>query len=190
MAEVGALPLPLEVQVRSAAGAVGVAGPDPSGAGGIQQLNVDDDVSARAVDVLKDEVRAVAKEGEAQHEGSHATTTLADHTIGADDVLTEVSELITDGVVDCGVEAQAVGAGDEVAAGEGDGGESAGAGTHTAVHAAELRRADEEVEGEGGGVVGLMMEGESVAGGHAVEPGGWARAGRAVEEAGTAGGGG
>ena len=83
-----------------------------------------------------------------------------------------------------------MGAGDEVAAGEGDGGESAGAGTHAAVHATELRRADEEVEGEGGGVVGLMMEGESVAGGHAVKPGGWARAGGAVEEAGTAGGGG
>ena len=29
-----------------AAGAVGVAGPDPSGAGGIQQLNVDDDVAS------------------------------------------------------------------------------------------------------------------------------------------------
>ena len=69
-----------------AAGAVGVAGPDPGGAGGVQQLNVNDDVSARAVDVLKDEVRAMAKEGETQHEGSHATTTLADHTVRADDI--------------------------------------------------------------------------------------------------------
>ena len=88
-----------------AAGAVGVAGPDPSGAGGIQQLNVNNDVSARAVDILKDEVRAVAKEGEPEHEGSHATTTLADHTVSADHVLTEISELITDWVVDGGVEA-------------------------------------------------------------------------------------
>ena len=75
-----------------------------------------------------------------------------------------------------------MGAGDEVAAGEGDGGEPAGARTHTAVHAPELGRADEEVEGEGGGMVSLMMEGEPVAGGHAVEPGGGARAGGAVEE--------
>jgi hypothetical protein len=110
--------------------------------------------------------------------------------VRADDVLTEVSELITDGVVDGCVEAQAVGAGDEVAAGEGDGGEPASTGTHAAMHATELRRADEEVKGEGGGVVSLMVEGEPVTGGHSVEPGGGARAGRAVEEAGTAGGGG
>ena len=64
VAEVGALPLLLEVDVGSAASAVGMAGPDPCGAGGIQQLNVNDDVSAGAVDILKDEVRAVAKEGE------------------------------------------------------------------------------------------------------------------------------
>ena len=35
-----------------------------------------------------------------------------------------------------------MGAGDEVAAGEGDGGEPAGTRTHTAVHAPELGRAD------------------------------------------------
>ena len=69
-----------------------------------------------------------------------------------------------------------MGAGDEVAAGEGDGGESAGAGTHAAVHATELGGADEEVEGEGGGMVGLVMEGEPVTGGHTVEPGRGARA--------------
>ena len=188
MAEVGALPLPLEVQVRSAAGAVGVAGPDPGGAGGVQQLNVNDDVSARAVDVTQDKVRAVAEEGELEHEGSHATATLTDHMVRADDVLTEVSELITDGVVDGCVEAQAVGAGDEVAAGEGDGGEPASTGTHAAMHATELRRADEEVKGEGGGVVSLMVEGEPITGGHSVEPGGGAGAGGAVEEASTAGG--
>ena len=105
MAEVGALPLPLEVEMGGAAGAVGMAGPDPSGAGGIEQLNVNDDASAGAVDILKDEVRAVAKEGEPLHEGSHATATLADHTVRANDVLTEISELIADWVVDGGVEA-------------------------------------------------------------------------------------
>ena len=41
-----------------AAGAVGVAGPDPRGAGGVQQLDVNEDASAGAVDVLKDEVGA------------------------------------------------------------------------------------------------------------------------------------
>ena len=59
VAEVGALPLPLEVEMGGAAGAVGMAGPDPSGAGDIEQLNVNDDASAGAVDILKDEVRAV-----------------------------------------------------------------------------------------------------------------------------------
>ena len=164
-----------------AAGAVGVAGPDPGGAGGVQQLNVNDDVSARAVDVTQDEVRAVTEVGELEHEGSRATTALADHMVRADDVLTEVCELIADGIVDGGVEAQAMGAGDEVAAGEGDGGESAGTGTHAAMHATELRRADKEVEGEGGGVVSLMVEGEPITGGHSVEPGGGAGAGGAVE---------
>ena len=72
------------------AGAGGVAGPDPGGAGGVQQLNVNDDVSARAVDVTQDEVRAVTEVGELKHEGSHATTALADHTVRADDMLTEV----------------------------------------------------------------------------------------------------
>ena len=103
-----------------------------------------------AVDVLEDEARAVAEVGKLKHEGGHATATLADHTVRANDVLTEISELVTDWVMDGGVEAQAVRAGDEVAAGEGDGGEPAGARTHTAVHATELGRADEEVEGEGG----------------------------------------
>ena len=88
-----------------AAGAVGVAGPDPGGAGGVQQLNVNDDVSARAIDITQDEVRAVAEEGELQHEGSHATATLTNHVVRANDVLTEVSELIADGVVDGRVEA-------------------------------------------------------------------------------------
>ena len=55
------------------------------------------------------------------------------------------------------------------------------------MHAPELGGADEEVEGEGGGMVGLMMEGEPVAGRHAMKPGGGARAGGAVEEAGAAG---
>ena len=173
-----------------AAGAVGVAGPDPGGAGGVQQLNVNDDVSARAVDVPQDKVRAVAKEGELEHEGSHAPTTLTDHTVRTNNVLTQVGELVTDWVVDGGVEAQAMGAGDEVAAGEGNGGEPASTGTHAAMHATELWRADEEVEGKGGGVVSLMVEGEPVTGGHAVKPGGGARAGGAVKEAGAAGGGG
>ena len=83
-----------------------------------------------------------------------------------------------------------MGAGDEVAAGEGDGAEPASAGTHAAMHATQLRRADKEVEGEGGGVISLVVEGETVAGGHTVEPGGGAGAGGAIEEAGTAGGGG
>ena len=93
-----------------AAGAVGVAGPDPRGAGGVQQLDVNEDASAGAVDVLEDEVGAVAEGGETEHEGSHATTTLTDHTVRANDVLTQVSELVTDGIVDGGVEAEAVGA--------------------------------------------------------------------------------
>ena len=38
-----------------AAGAVGVAGPDPRGAGGVQQLDVNEDASAGAVDVLEDD---------------------------------------------------------------------------------------------------------------------------------------
>ena len=88
-----------------AAGAVGVAGPDPGGAGGVEQLNVNDDASAGAVDITQDKVGAVAEEGELKHEGSHTTTTLTDHMVRTDNVRTQVGELITDGVVDGGVEA-------------------------------------------------------------------------------------
>ena len=57
------------------------------------------------VDVTQDKVRAVAEEGELEHEGSHATATLTDHMVRTNDVLTQVSELVTDWVVDGGVEA-------------------------------------------------------------------------------------
>ena len=60
-------------------------------------------------------------------------------------MLTDVHQLISGGVMHARVEAEAMGTSDEMATGEGDGGVTTGACACTAMHAAQLGGADEEI---------------------------------------------
>ena len=77
-------------------------------------------------------------------------------------MLTDVHQLISGGVMHARVEAEAMGTSDEMATGEGDGGVTTGTCACTAMHAAQLGGADEEILGEGGDKVGRMGEAETV----------------------------
>ena len=77
-------------------------------------------------------------------------------------MLTDVNQLISGGVMHARVEAEAMGTSDKMATGEGDGGVTTGACACTAMHAAQLGGADEEILGEGGDEVGRMGEAETV----------------------------
>ena len=136
--EVNAGPVSLVAAMGGEAGGVGVVSVNPSRSSWVKHLDINQGVSARAVQVSKDKVRLTAQHGELPHEVSHLAATLAlcDNSRRAKGVLADIDQLIAGGVMHSRVKAEAMGATNEVTAGEGDGGVATSTGTHAAVHAA------------------------------------------------------
>ena len=182
--------------VSGEAAGVGVVGSEGGRAGGIDGLNVNNDVRPATVEVGEDNVRLL-RQGRTKltHPLSHSvlatgTAALTNDPAGAEGSGEDIGEGVTHGVMDGGVEAHAVRALDEVTAVGGVRGSTASASTRlTGRGSLQLRGEDEEVEGKGGGVIVGGMEAEAGGNGHTLEPRGGALGDRAVEEAAAALGG-
>ena len=133
--------------MRGEAGGVCVVLCDPTWPGGVEHLDVNQGVGPRPVEIDEDEVRTVPKRREAEHEVLDLARgrPLSEDTVGAEDTLAEIDELVARGIMDSSMEAETMGAADKVAATDGDGRIAATGGAHAAMHAPKLRRADEEV---------------------------------------------
>jgi hypothetical protein len=177
--------------VGGEANPVGVEAGEGRRAGRIGDLDINQGPGMGAIEAIDDDIwllRQPSAGGE--HPVSHRlmrACPLRDDTVGAEGGSEDGGEGVAGGVVYAGVEADAMRALNEMAAVRTVGGGAAGTAAPGAVRGgAELGRADEEVEREGGGVVCWVMEAEAGGGRDPLEPCGGTGGGATVEEAGAA----
>ena len=184
------------VVVSKTAG-VGVEGGEGGGAGRVDGLHVNNDERLTTVKIGEHDIRLLRQaRAIPSHPTLHGGVTTCTCALGDDASLAEGGgkdgdEGVTNMVVDGGVEADAMRAGDVVTT---IGGMEVGAARASTVCAGrcgnQLRRAEKEIEGESSDIVIRDKEAEAVGDGDALEPRRRALRHRAIKEAAAALGGG